>query len=87
MQAPKDWTIREYEEHSMNEMLHYLVHMLDPSIKYTLCIMLDTKEKRTNWDDIANGKFFIINGQHSIGASLKMQATGLPNKIVKPFLK
>jgi hypothetical protein len=32
MQAPKIWTIQEYEVHGMNETLHYLVHMLDPSI-------------------------------------------------------
>jgi hypothetical protein len=72
MQAPKDWTIREYEEHSMNETLHYLVHMPDPSVKQILCIMPDMEEKPTDWDDIANGKFFIINGQHSVGVSLKM---------------
>jgi hypothetical protein len=49
--------------------------------------MPDTEEKPTDWDNIANGKFFIINGQHSVGANLKMQATNLPDKIVKPFLK
>jgi hypothetical protein len=31
--APKDWTIREYEEHGMKETLHYLCHMPDPSVK------------------------------------------------------
>jgi hypothetical protein len=71
----------------MNETLHYLIHMPDPYVRQNLCVMPDTEEKPTNWDDIANGKFFIINGQHSVGASLKMQATRLPDKIVKPFLK
>jgi hypothetical protein len=49
--------------------------------------MLDMEEKPIDWDDITNGKLYIINGQHSVGASLNMQATGLPNKIMKPFLK
>jgi hypothetical protein len=71
----------------MNETLHYLCHMPDPSTKQILCVMHDTEEKPMNWDDIANGKFFIINRQHSVGASLKMQATNLPDKIVKPFFK
>ena len=46
----------------MNDTLYYLVHMPDPFVKQTLCIMPDTEEKPTDWDDIANEKFFIING-------------------------
>jgi hypothetical protein len=69
--APKDWTIREYEEHGMKETLHYLCHMSDPSVKQILCIMPDTEEKPTDWEQIANGKFFIINGQHSVATVKK----------------
>jgi hypothetical protein len=87
VRAPKDWTIREYEEQGMNEMLHYLCHMPNPSTKQTLCIMPDTEEKPTDWDSIANGTFFIINGQHSIGASQKMLASDLLEAIAKPFSK
>jgi hypothetical protein len=49
--------------------------------------MSDTKERPKNWEDIAKKKFFIINGQHSVGASIRMQTLGLPPKIVKPFLE
>jgi hypothetical protein len=49
MQTPKDWTIREYEEYGVNETLHYLVHMPDPSVKQTLCVMSNTEEKPTDW--------------------------------------
>jgi hypothetical protein len=87
VRVPKDWTIQEYKEQGMNETLDYLCHMLDPSTKQTLCVMPDMEEKPTNWDQISNRNFFIINGQHSIGASLKMRASDLPEKIVKPFLK
>jgi hypothetical protein len=62
VRAPKEWTIREYEEKGMNETLHYLCHMPDPSTKQTLYVMPDTEEKPTDWDSIANGTFFIING-------------------------
>jgi hypothetical protein len=87
VRAPKDWTIREYEEQGMNETLHYLCHMPDSSTKQTLCVMPDMEEKPTDYDAIANGNFFIINGQHSVGASLKMRTSDLSEKIVKPFLK
>jgi hypothetical protein len=85
VRAPKDWTIREYEEKGMNETLHYLCHMPDPSTKQTLCVMPDTEEKPTDWDSIVNGTFFIINGQHSVGASQKMLASDLPEATTKPF--
>jgi hypothetical protein len=62
VRAPKDWTIREYEEQGMNETLYYLCHMPNPSTKQTLCVMPDTEEKPTDWDSIVNGTFFIING-------------------------
>jgi hypothetical protein len=48
MGAPEDWTIREYEEQGMNEMLHNLCHMPDPSTKQTLCVMHDMEEKPTD---------------------------------------
>jgi hypothetical protein len=52
MRALKDWTIWKYKEHNMNETLHYLIHMLDPFVKQTLCVMPDTEDKPTDWDDI-----------------------------------
>ena len=84
--APKDWTIREYEEHGMNKTLHFFCQIPDPSIKQILCVMPDTKERSIDWKEIKDGKFFIINEQHNVAASQKMQATDLPEKIVKPFL-
>jgi hypothetical protein len=64
----------------MSETLHYLVNML-------LYVMFDLEERPKHWEDIAKGMFFIINGQHSIGASLKMQTSGLPQKIIEQFLQ
>ena len=48
--------------------------------------MLDIEEKPIDWEEIKDGKFFIINRQHNVVASQKMQATDLPEEIVKPFL-
>ena len=70
----------------MNKMMHFLCQMPDLSVKQTLCVMPNTDEKPTNWEEIKDGKFFIINEQHSVAASQKMQAMDLPKKIVKPFL-
>ena len=45
-----------------------------------------TIEKPIDWEEIKNGKFIIINEQHNVAVSQKMQATDLLMKIVKPFL-
>ena len=70
----------------MNDTLHYLYHMPDPFVKQILCVMPATNEKPMDWEQIKDGKFYIINGQHSVVASQKMQVTDLLEKIVKPFL-
>ena len=70
----------------MNKTLHFLCQMPDPSVKQTLCVMLDMEEKPTNWEEIKDGKFFIINEQHNVAANQKMQAKDLLEKIVKPVL-
>ena len=50
VRSPKDWTIREFEEKGMNDTLNFLIHMPDPSVKQTLCLMPQTNEKPTDWD-------------------------------------
>jgi hypothetical protein len=87
IRAPTDWTIREYEEQGLINTKHYLVNMPDLSVKQTLCVMPDTNERPTMWDEIANKRFFIINGQHNVAVSKDMQTTGLPESIVKNFRK
>ena len=44
--------------------------MPDKSTRQTLCVMpVGFNEKPTEWKDIKNSKFYIINGQHSVVAS------------------
>jgi hypothetical protein len=45
--------------------------------------MLDTEERPMNWEDFANKMFFIIN---NVGTSMIMKTSGLPPKLVEPFL-
>ena len=70
----------------MNKTLLFLCQMPDLSVKQTLCVMPATDKKPTDWEEIKDGKFFIINGQYNVAVSQKMQAMDLPEKIVKPFL-
>jgi hypothetical protein len=39
---------------------YYLINMLDPFIKQTMCIMPNTNMRPTIYEEIAKGKFFII---------------------------
>ena len=44
--------------------------MPDKSTRQTLCVMpVGFNEKPTEWKDIEKGRFYIINGQHSVEAS------------------
>ena len=67
--APLDWTIRAYEERGMEQMHHYFLNMPDQSAKQTICVMPQSAERPTTWDEIKEGRFWIINGQHSVAAS------------------
>jgi hypothetical protein len=64
----------------MNETLYYLVNMPEPLTKQTLCVILDIEEKPKHWEDITKGKFFIINGRYSVGTSIRMQISVLPDE-------
>ena len=76
--APQNWVIRELEQQGVNIIGHYLTHMPDLSMRQTLCVMpQNLTEKPTSWDAIKDGRFWIINGQHSVEASKSLQSSGL----------
>ena len=85
--APTDWTVRAYEEHGMEKLRHYLINMPDRSTRQTLCIMLQTKERPTSFQEIKDGSFWIINRQHSIEASRSMQDMDVPQSTREFFQK
>src|SRR5579875_3904782 len=84
--APEDWTIRAFEKRGKREVKHFLLNMPDRTARQTLCVMPDTKTKPEKWDDVKNGPFWIINGQHSVEASKEMKDTdGVPQSTVDFF--
>ena len=75
IQAPEDWTIRSIEEEGVNKMVDYLVKKADKTDLQTLCVMpaaTGIEITEANWDKFRTGKFYIINGQHSVAASKRM---------------
>ena len=64
------FNIRSKENRIVKEFVNWLLNMPDKSTRQTLCVMpVGFNEKPTEWKDIKKGKFFIINGQHSVEAS------------------
>ncbi len=86
--APADWTIRAYEESGMLHMRHYLINMPDKTAKQTLCVMPECNEKPSTWEQISEGRFYILNGQHSVAASESIIREKLcPDSEIKHFEK
>jgi hypothetical protein len=79
--------IKEYKEQEMLNTKHYFINMSDSSMKQTLYIMPNTNVRPKTWEGIANGKFFIINGQHNVATNKVMQMSSLSENIVKHFRK
>ena len=64
------FNIQSKENQIVKELVNWLLNIPDKSTRQMLCVMpLDFNEKPKEWKDIEKGKFFIINGQHSIEAS------------------
>ena len=57
----------------MQAMVLYLLNLPDRKAKQTLCVMLEERSsKPQQWEEIKDGRFYIINGQHSVAASLSI---------------
>ena len=88
--APADVNIQSFEKRLASDMLHYLVHMPDKSMKQSLCVMPvneTRKPERGDWDRRKNDEFYIVNGQHSVSASKMMVEMDLDESILKHFLE
>jgi hypothetical protein len=84
--APLEWTIRAFEQRGMEELLKYYMWMPDKSQKQTLCVMPMTEFKPQSLSDIPDDcEYWIINGQHSVAASLAMINGNVPEPIRKHF--
>ena len=85
--APIDWTIQAYEERFMEKMRNYFLNMPDRSARQTLCVMPQCNRKPTSWDEVKEGRFWIINGQHSVAASQSIQKMDVPEAMKTSFRK
>jgi hypothetical protein len=85
---PADLNIRSLEDGLLKHTLHYLLEMPDQNKKLTLCPMpIGLTEKPTSWEEIKDGQFYMINGQHSVEASKIMRTMSISEKMKKKFAK
>jgi len=80
--------IQSHEDWLASNVMYYYVHMLNKMTKQTLYVMpegLKAKPKLESWDENEKGKFYLINGQHSVSASKKMVEMNLDESILKHF--
>lgn len=80
--AKDQYVIRTLQKDMINGVARELVQMIDVKQRQKICLTpVDAKgrllkQKPTNWDEIKDGKFMIINGQHSVWASKQLQQGG-----------
>nr|PNR31764.1 hypothetical protein PHYPA_025887 [Physcomitrium patens] len=68
--APTEFNIRSKEDKLVDAMVVYLMNLPDRKARQTLCVMPTNRtSKPTTWEEIKDGEFFVINGQHSVAAS------------------
>nr|PNR28878.1 hypothetical protein PHYPA_027570 [Physcomitrium patens] len=68
--APTEFNIRSKEDKLVDAMVVYLMNLPYQKARQTLCIMSTNRtSKPTTWEEIKDGEFFVINGQHSVAAS------------------
>lgn len=80
--ANDEYVIRKLEKEIVEDCKKELVQLADIRQRQTVCLtpvdenfkLLKSKPKK--WEDIENGRFMIINGQHSITASKELQREG-----------
>ena len=68
--APAEYNIRLRENKLVDAMVIYLLNLPNWKARQTLCVMPTNRtSKPMSWEEIKDGEFYIINGQHSVAAS------------------
>lgn len=84
--AKDEYIVRDLEREIVKSVKEELVRMGDINQRQKVCLMPVTDklellpEKPKSWGEIKDGKFMIINGQHSIVASQELQISGCGEK-------
>ena len=80
--AKDEYVIRTLQRDIVDAVKNELIQLIDVKQRQKVCLTpIDLKhqllkKKPEKWDDIKNGRFMIINGQHSITASQELQQGG-----------
>ena len=73
IEAPPEFNIRMKEMKLVQAMVLYLLNLPDRKAKQTLYVIPEgRRSKPQQWEEIKDGRFYIINGQHSVAASLSI---------------
>lgn len=87
---PVNYNIRSQEDRMVSDMVNWLLNIPDKSNKQALCIMpVGVQEKPKTWAEISAGKFYVINGQHSLAATKYMfdDSNNIDEESRAPFRK
>ena len=77
MDAPAEYNIRSREDKLVDAMVIYLLNLPEWKARQMLCVMPTNRmEKPTSWEEIKDGDFYIINGQHIVAASRLITQVG-----------
>ena len=75
--APAEYNIRSREDKLVDAMVIYLLNLPDRKARQMLCVMPRNRTKKpSTWEEIKDGEFYIINGQHSVAASRLIMQMG-----------
>ena len=75
--APAEYNIWSREDKLVDAMVIYLLNLPDRKARQTLCVMPTNRtSKPASWEEIKDGEFYIINGQHSVVASMLITQVG-----------
>lgn len=84
---PANLNVRNLEQHKVASTMHFLIEMANKDKKNTLCVFpKDKLLKPESWEDIMDGDFYMVNGQHCVEASKQLQKrVDVDDKIRKCF--
>lgn len=84
---PASLNVRNLEQKKVASTMHFLIEMSNKEKKNTLCVFpKDKLVKPESWDEIKDGDFYMVNGQHCIEASKQLlKRTDIDERIQNSF--
>jgi hypothetical protein len=70
---PATLNVRNLEQKKVDQTMHFLIEMSNKEKKNTLCVFpKDKLVKPESWEEIKDGEFLMVNGQHCVEASKQL---------------